>query len=162
MLWLVGMMGSGKSTVAERLADLHDLDMIDMDALMEQQWGPIDQQWKDGGEAVFRHREAALVEEIARSFAPSVVATGGGAVLSSSSVLTMRSSGFVVWLRTSPNELKTRLAHASRRPILESRSLASIYEERSDLYRAAAHAIVDTDGKSIARVVEEVESQWNR
>ena len=53
-------------------------------------------------------------------------------------------------------------AYAPRRPILQTRSLASIYEERSDCYRAEAHTITDTDGKPVGQVVEEVDSQWNR
>jgi shikimate kinase len=162
MLWLVGMMGSGKSTVARRIGDHLGVVLVDMDEELERRWGPIERQWRDEGEATFRRREEAMVERLARSPGDVVVATGGGVVLSADSVDTMRASGTVVWLRTSRQTLESRLQRSALRPILRSSSLETIHDQRADLYSSAAHAIVDTDEKTVEQVVEEVESIWHR
>ncbi|NOY56134.1 MAG: AAA family ATPase [Actinobacteria bacterium] len=160
MLWLIGMMGSGKSTIGAEVAERLGLEFVDMDVLHEQRWGSIVSQWASVGESGFREREALLVAEVAARPAPAVVATGGGAITSAAAVDLMRTSGTVVWLKAPPDTLASRLVEGPRRPILEKRALQDIYRERHEIYRAAAHHIVQTDGLSTEDVVEEVVTAW--
>ncbi|NIA26062.1 MAG: AAA family ATPase [Gammaproteobacteria bacterium] len=162
MLWLIGMMGSGKSTIGAEVAKRLSVEFVDMDTLHEQRWGSIASQWASVGEASFREREERLMAEVAARRIPAVVATGGGAVTSAATVKLMRMSGTVVWLKAATDTLATRLVEAPRRPILEKRALQDIHRERHDLYKEAAHHIVETDGLSSEQVVKEVVAAWSR
>lgn len=164
-LWLIGMMGSGKTAVARALAARWDADWIDTDAEVSRRTGcSIAQLWGDKGEAAFRHMEAAAVERAAAG-SPAIIATGGGAVLDGSSVASMRESGLVVWLSVSPDELSRRVGDDHGRPLLvedpSAARLGEILEQRSSDYREAAHVVVDGDGLSVPDVVAAIEAAWN-
>jgi shikimate kinase len=131
-----------------------------MDLLLESRWGPIPRQWAEEGETVFRRREADLLEELAAGGGAKVVSTGGGVVLSPTSVETMRTSGTVVWLRADPSTLRTRLTGGSERPPLAGRNLEALSEERKSLYESSADRVVDTDALTVTEVVEEVIAAW--
>jgi len=162
MLWLIGMMGSGKSTIGAEVAGRLGVEFVDMDALHEQRWGSIASQWASVGESGFRDREARLVADVATGSIAAVVATGGGTVTSASAVELMRTSGTVVWLKAATDTLAARLVGAPQRPILEKRALQEVLRERHDLYGGAAHHIVETDDLSAEQVVEEVIAAWRR
>ncbi|GBD85696.1 shikimate kinase 1 [bacterium BMS3Abin02] len=162
MLWLIGMMGSGKSTIGAEVAERLSIEFVDMDTLYEERWGSIASQWASVGESGFRDREARLVAEVATRPIAAVVATGGGTVTSATAVELMRTSGTVVWLKAATDTLAARLVEAPRRPILEKRSLQDIDRERHELYSGAAHHIVQTDDLSAGQVVEEVMAAWRR
>jgi shikimate kinase len=160
MLWLVGMMGSGKSSVGAAVAARTECDFIDMDDLLEARWGPIWEQWRRDGESVFREREADLVAELATKQGERVVSTGGGAVLVPASVALMRASGTVVWLRAGLGTLRVRLADGPERPPAAGADVGRILEERTAAYRSSAHHTVDTDELDVSGVVEQVVSVW--
>jgi len=160
MLWLIGMMGSGKSTVGAGVAERLGVEFLDMDTLHEQRWGSIASQWVFDGEAVFREREERLVVELAAHPTPAVVATGGGCVTSSLAVDLMRASGTVVWLKAATDTLAARLLEAPQRPVLQERVLEDIHLERLERYGTAAHHVVNTDDLSQESVIEEVAALW--
>jgi len=160
MLWLVGMMASGKSTVGEAAAQLIGCPFVDMDRILEARWGPVSRQWEEDGEVVFRQREADLVHELARDEPQTIVSTGGGVVLSPKSVETMRASGKVVWLRANPATVRQRLSGGPYRPPLATRRVEDLDEERSDLYRASADVVIDTDELPVEEVVARVVASW--
>jgi shikimate kinase len=161
MLWLVGMTGVGKTTVGEKVARVLKTDFVDMDELMERRWGPIPEQWSRYGEPTFRRREALLVTEIVASGRSAVIATGGGTVTDPASVQAMRSSGTVIWLRATAHTLADRV-QGHPRPILDEQPLELIESRRATAYASAADDTVETDGKRIADVVEEVVAAWKR
>lgn len=158
-LWLVGMMGSGKTTVGRLVAANRDLIFHDVDLIVTQRAGnTIAELWRRDGEDAFRSAEAAIISELA-SGEDAVVSTGGGAVLRDSNRLAMRRSGTVVWLQAPPAVLAGRLAGAHDRPLLneggEAR-LAELLDARSTAYDEAAHHSVSTEGRTPAEVAAEV------
>jgi len=160
MLWLVGMMASGKSTVGEAAALRIGCSFVDMDRILETRWGAIPQQWARDGEATFRRREADLVRELAEGDSRRIVSTGGGVVLSPASVETMRASGTIVWLRATPATVRQRLSGGPNRPPLASQSVEDLDEARNDLYQASADLVVDTDDLAVETVVDKVVAAW--
>ncbi len=155
-LWLVGLMGAGKSTVGRRVAERLSTTFGDIDAELAARYGPIEEQFRN--QDLFRERERALVEEWARSEHPEVVACGGGSVLHPDARAAMRRSGVVVWLRAGPSILATR-ADPEGRPLLQhddpSAVLGDLEQDRRAAYDEAAHVMVDA-GRPIEEVVDEV------
>lgn len=159
-IWLIGMMGSGKTTVGERLATRRGSVFYDTDDEIVARMGcSIGELWSMQGEGAFRDLEEVQVSRLAGRDA--VVATGGGVVLRGSNVDTMRSSGPVVWLQASVDVLAARVGAGEERPLLEGGSvqerLTGVLSDRLDQYRSAATVVVGTDDRSIDEVVEEVE-----
>lgn len=164
-LWLVGMMGAGKSAVGRILADRLGIPYADVDDEVASRLGcSISELWGQRGEAAFRDLETAQVARLATK-APLVISTGGGVVLRADNVATMRASGAVVWLTASPTTLASRVGRGEGRPLLAegdpATRLAEILEERRGHYTAAAHHTVDTDGRNAAEVADDVEALWN-
>ncbi len=163
MLWLIGMMGAGKTTVGLLVADLLGVSFVDLDSVIEATSGmSVPEIFAQEGEAGFRAREVAAVRAVRG--AAGVVATGGGVVVSPQSIDEMRESGTVVWLEASIAELTQRSgAGPDRRlligPDVESR-LRQLLAARAEAYEAAAHARVDTNGRTPASVAEEVATLW--
>jgi shikimate kinase len=164
-LWLIGMMGSGKTAVAAELGVRWDVPSLDTDAEVVKRTGcSIGQLWGERGEEAFRDMEAAAVRRIAGKPA-SVVATGGGAVLDDGNVAAMRGSGSVVWLSAPPEILSARVGSGKGRPLLEGDSseirLAEILKTRSPLYSAASDFALDIGKLSVPEVADKVEAWWN-
>lgn len=166
MLWLVGMMGSGKSTVGAKVASRLGLDFVDTDQLVAAVTeSTIPELWSSRGEESFRHLETQMIASAAAG-EPMVVATGGGVVLERSNIEAMRRSGLVVWLKASPEVLAKRIGHDSTRPLLASShdpvaALRALLAQREDRYGQAAHAVVDTDDRGVDEIVESVLGLWN-
>ena len=157
---LVGMPGSGKSTVARQLARRLSLELIDSDALIEQRIKcPIRTFFEAEGEDSFRVIEQEVIADIAAK-AGQVIATGGGAVVRASNRLALRAGCHVVYLRSTPEELLRRLRHDTQRPLLQVhdplRRLRELFAERDSLYRETAHYVVDTGRPSVPMLVNMV------
>lgn len=166
MLWLVGMMGSGKSTVGSRVAARLDLDFVDTDQLVAAVTeSTITDLWTSRGEESFRRLESQMIASAAAG-EPVVVATGGGVVLDEANIVAMRDSGLVVWLKASPEALARRIGRDSKRPLLAAsddpvEALRSLLADREARYVEAAHAVVDTDDQPVSAIVERVLELWN-
>lgn len=164
MLWLIGMMGSGKSTVGRLVAERRGVPFQDTDRLVEAMAGKgIPEIWAEEGEAGFRRRESRAITAAAAA-GDGVVATGGGVVTVPANVVVMRDTGLVVWLRAAPAMLADRVGGLSDRPLLAGRDpveeLARLIAERERLYADAAHRVVVTDGRDAFEVAEEVGALW--
>ncbi len=159
-VFLVGPMGSGKSAVGRQLARLLGLEFVDADAEIERRTGvDIGYIFEREGEPGFRQREAAVIDEL--SARPRIVlATGGGAVLDERTRERLRERGRVVYLRTSVNQQLMRTRHSSHRPLLDNPdprgTLERLMAERAPLYEGLATVTVDTDGRKVKAVVEEI------
>jgi shikimate kinase len=155
LIVLVGMPGSGKSTVGRQLARQLGYQFVDSDAEIEQHIGcSISSFFAAHGEVEFRSVEERVLAAICQpSDACAVLATGGGAVLRESNRRTLRAAGAVVYLRTSAEELFRRLRNDRQRPLLEVanplQKLRELYRERDPLYRQTAHYVIETGKPSV-------------
>ena len=159
-IFLVGMMGAGKSTVGLRLARRLDRPFLDVDRELESRLGvDIPTVFDLEGEAGFRRREAALIDELTRQ--PGLVlATGGGAVLLPENRLTMRSRGLVVFLKPTPAELWQRLRRDRHRPLLQTPDprarIQQLLAEREPLYHEVADHVIQSGRQPAEQVVERI------
>jgi shikimate kinase len=158
-IWVVGMMGAGKTTVGRRVAASLDMPFVDLDdEIAAAAQASIREIFAGAGEARFRELEAAAMARVAGTDA--VVATGGGAVERPSARALMRCSGIVVWLAASVEALAERIGDGTGRPLLEGGDavalLAALTERRRSAYAAAAHHRVETDGRDPDDVAREV------
>ena len=154
------MPGSGKTTVGRHLARQLELPFFDSDHEFERALGCTVREFFDAhGEAAFREREQALVDELTQRDS-LVLATGGGAILTPSSRDALHSRCHVFYLRVSPEELARRLRHDSQRPLLRVadplRKLRELFRERDPLYRRTAHFVVEAPRPSVPALIDMV------
>jgi shikimate kinase len=146
---LVGLMGSGKSTVGALVAARTGRVFVDVDIVIAVDTGKtVRELWEEGGEAAYRSLESDAVLRVLASDTPSVLAAPGGVVLNPT-VRAALAGSVVVWLRTKPTTLAGRVHPGDHRPLLgdhPAETLAAMAGERSELYRKVATATVDTDG----------------
>lgn len=155
---LIGFMGSGKSTVSRRLARRLHWDVVDTDRLVEEQAGlGIPDIFASVGEAGFRELETRVIAGL-RAVRRTVVATGGGVILSGENRRLLRELGFTVWLTASPDVLFERVSRNSDRPLLQSanprETLDRLLEERRQRYTEVADCVVDSTHLSHRAVVD--------
>jgi shikimate kinase len=160
---LVGMPGSGKTTVGRQLSRRLGLPFFDSDHVIEQRLGcAIRDYFAQAGEAAFRDLEEQVIAELAAGPA-AVVATGGGAVLRDANRHHLREGTQVVYLRSAPEELFRRLRHDTQRPLLQVADplgkLRALYAERDPLYRDAAHFHIETGRPSVPMLVNMIVMQ---
>ncbi|MGI9246220.1 MAG: shikimate kinase AroK [Steroidobacteraceae bacterium] len=159
-VFLVGPMGSGKSAVGRQLAQRLGLQFLDSDDEIEARTGvDIPFIFEKEGEAGFRQREAEVIEALTR-LAGVVIATGGGAVLDPRNRQRLRERGTVVYLRTSVEQQLARTRRSNDRPLLNNPdprgTLARLFLERAPLYEEVAGLAVDTDGRKVRTVVDQI------
>ena len=153
---LIGMPSSGKSTVGRALAERLGKRFADSDALVTERIGmPIADYFAQRGEAAFREREQEAVADLAAT-GGQVIATGGGAILRPENVTALRRSGRLVFLDRSPEKL---IATADRPLASDREALRRRYEERYDLYCAAADLHIDGDG-TVEEPAQRIEKEW--
>ena len=162
---LVGMPGSGKSTVGRQLARRLGLPFIDMDQRLEQRLGcSISAYFEQHGEQAFRDHESALLAELAGESGDMVLSTGGGVVLRAENRAALR-GGFshVMYLRASPDEIHKRVRHSQTRPLLQVADpmarLRELYRARDPLYREAAQYIIETGRPTVNTLVNMIMMQ---
>ena len=154
---LVGLPGSGKSTVGRQLARRLQLPFLDSDHVIEERLGcSIRDYFEREGEDSFRDVEESVLDEL--TLQPrGVLSTGGGAVLRPLNRQHLRERGHVVYLRSSPDELFRRLRHDQNRPLLQVADplgrLRDLYIARDPLYRETAHFIIETGRPSVSTLV---------
>jgi shikimate kinase len=159
-LVLVGLMGSGKTSVGRRCAKKLDRDFVDLDDLiMTRAAMSVEDIWRGGGEDRFRTLECEVVVDVCASPVPLVIACGGGTVVDAESRRRLREVGTVVWLRAPVGVLAARVGNDSRRPLLAgdpAGALARLAELRADAYTAAADAVIDTADRDVNTVAAAV------
>jgi shikimate kinase len=164
-LALIGLRGTGKSTVGRDLAKRLNWEFLDSDSIVQDRAGKsIRQLFAENGESEFRRLETEVVQECCKRESV-VIATGGGAVLNPANVAALRQNGFVVHLTASPSELWCRISKdrttAETRPRLttadtELDELKKLMLSRAAIYAQARHAEVSVEGRSPDEVLEAV------
>lgn len=155
---LVGMPGSGKSTVGRQMARQMGVPFVDSDTEIELRLGePIRSYFDREGEQPFRDVESEVIAEILQRETEFVLATGGGAVLRESNRQLLHKHSTVLYLRSTPEELFRRLRHDTQRPLLQVRDplqkLRELYAVRNPLYRRCAHFVLETGRPSVHGLV---------
>ena len=156
-IFLVGMMGAGKTSVGRLLAKRLNKVFYDSDHVIEQRTGvKIPVIFEIEGEQGFRHRESVVLDELT-ALNEIVLATGGGAVLARENRDKLRSRGTVVYLRATVKDLLNRTRHDKNRPLLRTADprarLNELYAIRDPLYRDVAHVTVDTGSQSLTTLM---------
>jgi len=161
-IFLVGPMGSGKTTIGRRLAKNLRMKFIDSDQELERRTGAsVALIFDVEGEQGFRERESRIIEELTQ-LDDTVVATGGGAVLDPVNRNALASRGFVVYLHADLDQLVERTRRDTNRPLLNTENpedrLREILEVRDPLYREIADLIVDTGSVSLNDVMKQIKT----
>jgi shikimate kinase len=167
-IFLVGLMGAGKTTVGRLLARRLKLRFFDTDVEIERRCGvKIPVIFEIEGEAGFRLREQQVIAELT-ALEGIVLATGGGAVLAADSRRHLAARGTVVYLNARAEDLYLRVRHDRNRPLLATADpltrLRQLHAERDVLYRGVADLVVDTGAQSVpllARgLIDKLEERW--
>lgn len=161
-IFLIGFMGSGKSTIAKQLAVKLQLPFIDSDAWIEEQTGSsVSRIFESEGESVFREWEQRFVSQLDKK--SQVVSCGGGLPCFNNLMTNLKEQGTVVYLKASVETLVDRLKHErAERPLVASVSDETFLEEitnrlsaREPVYQQA-HFTIETEGKTIQEIVDEI------
>ena len=163
-LVLIGMMGTGKSTVGRLLAKRVGADFVDTDEVIENKTGlSIKSIFAQKGEDFFRDIETRVLADVLRRPGLLVVSVGGGAVMRAENKRLLSQTHRVIWLRASVNTIWSRIANSVDRPLLERGGLEGIIaldRVRSSTYAEVSTAIVDVDNLDVDQVVERVLEYW--
>jgi len=158
---LVGPMGSGKTTIGRRLSERLSLDFFDSDHEIVNTTGvSIDHIFDVEGEKGFRTRESDVLKKLCNM--PNIVlATGGGAVILEENRELMKKASSIIYLSSSVDQILRRTAKSKTRPLLEKsnnrrKTITDIVETRDPLYREVSSHIIDTNGKKLHEVIDEI------
>lgn len=159
-IFLVGPMGSGKTTIGRQLARVCKLPFVDSDAeIVERSGAEISWIFDIEGEEGFRKREKAVIDELTQRQG-IVLATGGGSVLDPDNRRCLAARGIVVYIYASVERLFQRVAKDTSRPLLNQADpravLQRLQQQRDPLYREIADIIIKTDDCSTHRVVKQI------
>ena len=162
-LFLVGLMGAGKTSVGRLLAKRFNKTFYDCDQEIERRTGvKIPVIFDIEGEARFRVRESAVLLELA-ALHDIVLATGGGAVVREENRRVLAQNGTVVYLRAAPEDLWQRTRHDRSRPLLQTgdrrAKLEQLFTQRDPLYQEVATLIVDTGKQSLRSLAQQIEQR---
>jgi shikimate kinase len=160
VIFLVGMMGVGKTTVGRLLAERLDRRYVDSDEQVVANTGrTVPEIFEESGEAAFRAEEKRALKEAATADTQSVVSVAGGAVLDPENRSLLRASGTVVWLRARVDTMAARVGGGEGRPLLgddPAAALARLYPQRRPIYEELADVVVDVDDVRPEDIVERI------
>ena len=159
-LFLVGLMGAGKTTQGKRLAQHLNRSFLDSDQVICERTGVnIPTIFEMEGEAGFRQRESNIINEL--SLLPNIVlATGGGAVLREQNRACLRQRGLVVYLHVQPETLFERVGKDRNRPLLQVQDALAkfrdLYRARDAIYRETAHIVIEVGADDCQATFEQI------
>lgn len=158
---LIGLPGSGKSTIGRHLARQWKLPFVDSDQVIEQRiGGSITEYFAAHGEAAFRDMEEATLGELLQTPQPCVLSTGGGAVLRPANRELLQTYSTVLYLQSLPEDIARRLRNDNSRPLMQGedplKKLRDLLQVRGPLYAATAHYIIDATRLNAAQVSRKI------
>ena len=153
-------MGSGKSSVGKRVSQSIHFDFVDVDdEIVRRERISISQIFEESGEAYFREIESTVLED-ACAGENLVISTGGGVVIAEQNRSVIRKSGYVIWLKSSPEIIYERVRRNRGRPLLETddpkKSIRELLESRERWYEECADLVVSTDDLSLEETIHGV------
>jgi shikimate kinase len=160
-IFFIGLMGAGKTTIGKLLAKHLGKSFYDTDHEIEKRTGvKIPVIFELEGEAGFRKRETAVIQELTK-LNNIVMATGGGAVIAEENRKLLQANGTVIYLRANVNELWHRTRNDKHRPLLQNvdirAKLEQLYAERNPLYMQTAALIFDTGNQPVTNILNQIE-----
>lgn len=164
-IFFVGLMGAGKTTIGKLLGKHLGKAFYDTDYEIEKRTGvKISTIFELEGEAGFRKRETAIIQELSQ-LSNIIMATGGGAILAEENRQLLKANGTVIYLRANVNELWYRMRNDKHRPLLQNVDIRSkleqLYAERNPLYTETAALIFDTGNQPVANILNQIEKSLN-
>lgn len=154
-IYLIGFMGSGKTSTARMLASRLNCPYSDTDSEIEASTGlSIPEIFYREGEAYFRNKESEILFGMPDS--DYVISTGGGIIGKEENRKWMKKNGLVVFLHASWEQITQRLGNDSSRPLWNGNGKKELFDGRQELYQKTAHFVISTDGKTPARVADEI------
>ena len=168
-IFLIGFMGTGKSTISTVLGKELSTEVIEMDELIVKRQGmPISQIFKTRGEEYFRELETGLLVELQQRD-DVIVSCGGGTPMRECNVAEMKKSGIIVLLTARPETIFERVRYSHNRPLIEHNKtaeyIAELLEKRREKYEAAADVTIVTDGKDTREICREIQDsvkEWEK
>ena len=159
-IFLIGFMGSGKSTIAKQLKKELDMERVEMDQrIVDEQGMSINDIFAQKGEEAFRDIESQLVVDLGNQEA-SIISCGGGVVIRPQNVENMKKSGKIVFLTASPETILERVKGGTDRPLLNGNMnvpyIKEMMDKRRDFYEGAADIKISTDNKSVKEISAEI------
>lgn len=159
-IYLIGFMGSGKSTVSRCFHNEYGMEQVEMDQQIEMDEGcTIPEIFAEKGEEYFRSLETGLLKRL-RAKSNQIVSCGGGTAMRECNVQEMKKHGIIVLLKALPETVYARVKDTHNRPLLEGNMnveyIRSLMEARRPKYEAAADISVDTDGRSASEICREI------
>ncbi len=165
-IFLIGPMGSGKTTIGRQLAARLDRKFYDSDREIEKRTGvDVALIFEIEGEEGFRLRETKMINELAKK-QDSVIATGGGTILSEENRACLKQSGRVIYLKSSEEKLFERTFRDKKRPLLNTEdclaTIKELLEKRGPLYEEIADLIICTDHRPINQIINKISQKLNQ
>lgn len=159
-VYLIGMMGSGKTTTGRALAKLLSIPFVDLDDRIVQKAGrSINEIFKDQGERYFRDLETEALKNVSKS-SNQIVATGGGIVINPENRTRLKETGLVIYLKTSTDVLWERVKEKKDRPLLATsnpkQTFLELFQSRTPLYVENSQKSFLTDHKTPEAVAKEI------
>ncbi len=170
-IFLSGFMGAGKSRIGRALRDKTGVSFYDSDHVIEQKAGKtISRIFEEDGENTFRNLERETVKELAHKDSALIIALGGGAVLQEENRKIMRETGYIVYLKSSPQAIYDRVKHKTHRPLLRIddaqntkekilEKIRSLLAERETIYEQA-DLIIERDGMEAEEVADKISAYF--
>ncbi|WP_042145912.1 shikimate kinase [Paucisalibacillus sp. EB02] len=154
-IYLIGFMGSGKSTVAKRLGEKLNMGYLDIDKAVEKSRNKkITSIFKDEGEKAFRSYETTSLKTNGNT---PIISTGGGIVEKEENIKWMKDTGIIIYLQTSFKVIKKRLQKDISRPLWrEDEENKDLYKRRTAIYERCADYIIDCDTSSLEEIIDEI------
>jgi len=164
-IYLIGLMGAGKTTIGRQLAKALQLPFYDSDKAIEEQTGvDIPTIFEYEGEEGFRLREQNMIEELTQ-IDGIVLATGGGAILKEKNRQALNSNGYVVYLQCTVDKILQRTKRDTQRPLLDTSNprerIEKLFAEREGLYLSCADFVIETSSMQSKAVVQNILNEYN-
>jgi len=163
-IYLIGLMGAGKTTIGRQLAKALQLPFYDSDKAIEEQTGvDIPTIFEYEGEKGFRDREQNMIQELTK-IDGIVLATGGGAILREQNRTALNENGFVVYLQCSVDKILQRTKRDNQRPLLYTDNprerIEALFEEREGLYLSCADFKIETSSMQSKTIVQTILDEY--
>tara|TARA_B100000795_G_scaffold269318_1_gene258359 strand:- start:2207 stop:2731 length:525 start_codon:yes stop_codon:yes gene_type:complete len=165
-IFLIGLMGSGKTTIGKLLSKNLNKDFYDSDHVVEEKTGvkvPLIFEYE--GELGFRKREESVLKDLV-SHKNIVLATGGGVILSKNNCKLLMDNGYLIYLKSTCEDLVVRMTGDKSRPLLQEgdlkETLENLFAIRNPLYTSIADYIIETKNKRANDIASEIESVFNK